>query len=226
MLHVPGGRKAATDYLDKLRLFKQNERVWDYRPNRLMSPKEPREVLSLSTNLPQFPTNTEWALVRRMCLISDDGNIQPSPLIESIQLRRYLRTDRGLGGPVSPTNGVQHFFEFALDKRHNAALRAIGVNEKGFPVFRSLPRLGDDPFEASYSVELQGSMLTCFQCHSPRGVYSVNSYTGFDLTRPAPANLPADLVPEATAVEASAAIYWKRQRYEWGLLEGLWRQNQ
>jgi len=89
----------------------------------------------LSHDIPQFPTNTEWALVRRMCLIDSDGNIQLSPLIESIQLRRYLKIQRAFGDPrlSMHTNIVQQFFEFELDRRHNATLRAIGTNDMGFP---------------------------------------------------------------------------------------------
>jgi hypothetical protein len=226
MLHMPGGRKAALDYLDKLRLFKQNERVWAYQSNHFtwVSTNEPREVLSLSTNLPQFETNTEWALVRRMCLIAADGSIQPTPVTESIQLRRYLRTDKGIPDQRFATNDVQQFREFELDKRQNAALRAIGRDDKGFPTVHFMGK-GIDLFETSHGAATPQSRLlgTCFECHSSRGLFSVLSYVGF--SPPARANLPAHLVPEADAVEAFATKYWKEERYDWGLLQGLWLQN-
>ncbi len=237
MVRMPGGRKAALDYLDKLRLFRQNERVWAYRSNNFVwvSTNEPREVLSLSGDLPQFAPNTEWALVRRMCVIAADGSMQPTPVTESIQMRRYLRTDKGIGDQRFETNDVQRFMEFELDKRQNASLRAIGRGEMGFP-FVHFQGKGIDPFEMSFrklpaeakpedSARYQGKLLgNCFECHSSRGLYSVLSYVGF--SPPARSDLPAYVVPSESRFETPAAIHWKRNKYDWGLLQGLWLQNQ
>ncbi len=95
LVRLPEGREAAIAYLDQLRRF---EPVWIYVNNDspFGTTNEPREILSLNPDLPQFPTNTEWALVRRMCVIDTDGKIQPTPVIESIQMRRYY----GFGEPT------------------------------------------------------------------------------------------------------------------------------
>jgi hypothetical protein len=95
---------------------------------------------------------------------------------------------------------------------------------------------GIDPFESSAhnqsqeqkprdSATLQTALLgTCFQCHSARGVFSVLSYTGF--VGPSHSDRPATLAPVEIAREARSTIYWKQRQYNWGLLHGLWLQNE
>lgn len=235
MVHVPGGRLAALNYLDRLRLFKQQERLWVYQTNRFswMSTNEPSEVLELNPGLPHFEPNTEWALVRRMCVIDNNGHLQPTPITESLQLRRYLRTDRGIPDQRFSTNDVQQFFEFQMDKRQKAALRAIGPDEEGFAFVHFMGK-GIDMFEGrigastqkpAHSASSQTKLVrNCYQCHSARGLFSVLSYTGF--TSPAVTDGPANLHPVDYATAATATIYWKQQRYDWGLMQGLWMQNQ
>lgn len=231
-VHVPENRQAALSYLDSLRDFARDNRAWVYRTNRNTGfPNEPRERLILNPAIPQFPTNTEWALVRRMCLIDSDGNIQRSPLIESIQLRRYLKIQRTFGDPrlSLSTNIVQQFFEFQLDRRLNANLRAIATNDMGFPFVQFMGK-GMDPFEADYGKPMDSAKLmqplteNCFTCHSDPGIFSVNSYTGFF---PSPGqSYPADLTPIDPALSGQDAIYWKTSQYTWGLLQGLWAGKQ
>jgi hypothetical protein len=237
MVHMPGGRQAAMDYLESLRRFAQFDHPWMYVSNRMLwvSTNEPRDVLILNTNIPQFATNTEWALARRMCVIDVDGKIQPTPITESIQLRRYCKIEPAFSDPNfwMSTNIVQIFHEFQFDKRHNGLLRSVGKDERGFNFvhFRSQ---GIDPFEREYrngsqegpidSDRIQSEVLkTCFECHSSRGIFSVKSYTG-DLS-PLPIPKPLDLAPVPFTREAMATIYWKQRQYDWGLLQGLWAQN-
>jgi hypothetical protein len=224
MLHLPDGQQAAISYLAKLRSFAQFEPVWVYQSNKLawVSTNSPQEILELNPNLPQFPANTEWALVRRMCVIDTDGIIQPTLITESIQMRRYLE-----GYP-------QQFFEFQLDRRQNGKLRALGQKEKGFP-FVHFRGQGQDPFQTTDafgrpsnnpkdSTKLQTAVLeTCFTCHTGRGIFSVRSYTG--LESPQPPQYPKDLTLVDAAREVKTTIYWKQRQFDWGLLQGLWNQE-
>jgi hypothetical protein len=234
LLHVPENRPAAISYLDQLRNFAQENRSWVYRTNRNTSgfANAPKELLVLNPATPQFPTNTEWALVRRMCLIDSQGNIQLSPLIENIQVRRYLQIKRAFGDPrfSMHTNIVQQFFEFQLDRRHNAHLRSVATNDMGYPFVQFMGK-GIDPFEADYgsdhqkpmdSAKLREQLLqTCFSCHSDPGIFSVLSYTGFSGS---PDQIhPLDLTPMDPTLAGRDAIYWKQSQYSWGLLQGLWR---
>ena len=226
------------EYLESLRSFAQYDHPWMYVSNRMMrvSPNEPKDVLNLNTNIPQFSTNTEWAIARRMCVIDVDGKIQPTPITESIQMRRFCKIQRAFSDPNvwMSTNIVQIFHEFQFDKRHNALLRSVGKDEKAFNFvhFRSQ---GMDPFEREFRNGAQESgpidsgrfqseaLKTCFECHSDRGIFSVLSYTGS--LSPLAIPKPIDLAPIPFTREATATIYWKQRQYDWGLLQGFWRQE-
>jgi hypothetical protein len=231
MLHVPGGRAAALDYLNALRNFARDEHAWVSVTNRFawVSTNSPHFVLELNTNTPNFPANTEWALGRRMCVIDDAGKIRPTSVVESIQVRRYLDVNQFIPDPRFHTNNVQRMFEFQMDKRHGAKLREVAMSEKGFS-FVHFRGKGIDLFEESYrnrsngpldSAKLQNeTLMTCRECHSSRGIFSVLSYTGFLAGEPG--LHPLDLAPIDVAREGAAAVYWKQTRYDWGLLQGLW----
>ena len=218
MLHLPGGREATIEYLNRLREFARTGHALIYERNRLFRPftNSPLETLELNPNIPQFPTNTEWALVRRMCVIDADGQIQATPLTESLQLRRYLQIKRILN-PRDRTN-VMQVAEFQMDKRQVGALRAVGKDETQFVGvhFRSM---GIDPFEGSAGFRQQ-ELDTCFTCHSQAGIFSVHSYTGFD-SHPR-SDRPVNLAPMDGRGQATATIDWKKQQDHWGLLQGLW----
>lgn len=235
MLHVPGGRQAALDYLAGLHSFAQLDHTWVYESNRMSwrSTNEPKDVLELNPQIPQFPTNTEWAIVRSMCVIDTEGRIRPTPITESIQVRRYLEIKR----VFDVAQDAQEFFEFEMDKRHHAALRAIGRDEKDFNFvhFQGQGRdlfgesLGPDwmrPIREPDSTKLQSAVLsTCFTCHNSRGIFSVLSYTGFDsFFVPLATKLPADMTPAPYTRQTDNAIGWKSGQYNWGLFQGLWRQ--
>lgn len=198
MLHVPGGRQAAISYLDELRQFAQFNHVWVYQTNTMawQSTNEPPEVLGMNPDIPQFPTNAEWALVRRMLTIDANGKIQPTPIVESIQMRRFLaftpppvvmETNRN-GSVVPVAIPLQKFFEFQMDRRQNNQLREVRETEKDFAFVHFMGK-GIDLFEMPFgrlshsqpspsSESLQSVTLkTCRECHSGVGIFSVLSYT-------------------------------------------------
>ena len=234
MVHLPGGRAAAAEYLDALRNFARDEHVWVSVTNRFawVSTNSPRYVLELNTNIPNFPANTEWALGRRMCVIDNEGKIRPTSVVESIQVRRYLDANRFIPDPRFHTNDVQRLFEFQMDRRHGAKLREVTMSERGFS-FVHFRGKGIDVFEENFrnqpnqpvdSAKLQNeTLMTCRECHSSRGIFSVLSYTGFLAGEPGVH--PVDLAPIDVAREAIATVYWKQTRYDWGLLQGLWERK-
>jgi len=185
------------------------------------SQNPPPAQLQLNPDLPQFPPQTEWALVRRLCVIDTAGHIQPTPITESIQMRRYLAIE-------SVNQGRQQVFEFKMEPQSNAALRAIAPGERGFSSVHFMG-LGIDPFESAFasrdqepakdSSKLQNVELdTCLSCHMAPGIFSVNSYTHF-LVLPTSV---ADLTAVEDAKEATPGIFWKQSQSSWGLLQGLW----
>jgi hypothetical protein len=241
LVRFPEGRQAAIAYLDQLRRF---EHVWIYETNNFATTNEPHEILSLNPNLPLFPTNTEWALVRRMSVIDADGNIQPTPVMENVQMRRYY----GFGEPtvemVTNLNGYVvpvgippiKFYEFQMDRRQNGELRELGQNEKDFNFvhfmgmgvdqFEYTPRNASNEVAVPDSARLQSVTLnTCMTCHSGPGLFSVNSYTrSLSFFSESPQR-PANLTPLDFDREIKNTIFWKQRQFDWGLLQGTWRQG-
>jgi len=62
--------------------------------------------------------------------------------------------------------------------------------------------------------------LTCFSCHSGWGIHGVNTRSEVFLSS---GITPPTLSPTSLEVVAARAVEAKKQRYEWGLLDGLWR---
>lgn len=230
MLHLPKGREAALAYLDEVRSFAKTEPVLVYSTNSSTGSSDSQvQNLELNPRIPQFPINTEWALVRRMLVIDQQGQIQPTPITESIQMRRYLQIRR----IIQENDNAQKFFEFQLNRRDlTGKLRRVTEDEKGFPNVRFMGKgidLIETPFGAyapdrkladSESVK-SNLMGTCFTCHSGPGIFSVLSFTR-DLSADSP-HRPADLESVKLQRETAASINGKHERFDWGLLQGLWQ---
>jgi hypothetical protein len=218
-LRLPGGRAETLEYLAKLRAF----------PNPVVGDGEGRR---LNPDLPQFPPGTAVALLRRMVGVDDRGELVPTPITESVQLRLY----RSTANPA-PNFGccvdlfpIQEVFEFVLSRERlftgvAGGLRAIGREEKGFGLRRS--KLGD-PFEGPSELFSAAPVLwQCGSCHAQPGIYSVNSYTRistgpgtiFDVEA---RENPWRLHPVEPRVPDGCAFAWKAGRASFGYLRGLW----
>jgi len=206
LVRLPGGRTETLAYLKKMREI------------------APRGDASTLQNLPaaQFPAGTLWSLMRIMMVIDADGIIVPTHLVETIQIRRYLKVPAPDAPPLTLA-GTQQFFEINLDREQPPTLRVIDADERRFlsPQFRSM---GIDDFEFTPnppqpyhpSDSQPATLKTCGQCHGPAGIMSVRSYLGF-MGRKTPANVPTTL-----AQEAEKTIGWAQGRPEWQELSRLW----
>jgi hypothetical protein len=232
-MRTPGGRAATTNYLCQLDTF---DRAWVYETNQFPGPYF-HQYLTFSPNLPQFPAGTEFALVRRMCVIDTDGRLVPTRIVVSIQKRHYL----AIAGPTITTesdNRLRYsypmsFFEFRMQRSHNASLRAVTRDETDFRQFDSM---GFDPFDSSNPYERGPAtaqpvnpsasqfrvLPDCTSCHQAPGIYSVNSYVRLFSPRYAD---PPKLFSVDPDKSINAAIDWKTRQYSWGLLQGLWEQQ-
>lgn len=208
----PEGRNAGLEYLQRLRSFQP---MWvDTR---------------LNPAIPQFPAKSQWALVRRMCVIDHQGKIVPTRIIESIQVRTYRDIPQTTNTSLASQRRViegQDFAEFAMTRTPGLRLRAIGDGERGFPFVHFLGK-GIDLFEYEGKGLPTGIEIlkSCGSCHAgfATGIGSVNTFTRFfSVERPMQTTQLVEIAPE---VDAQATILWKSGQSDWGLLTGLWRRN-
>lgn len=162
---------------------------------------------------PVTAIGTDVALVRRMLLIDDQGEILLSPLVETIQLRHF-----------SPG---QSFHELELNRSRllNGVSGSLVLNQAFFMLFMS----HGDVFESSMP-ELQATIpQICKACHVeyPPILNSGNTKSIISYSRqsfPLPDNERPVLFATTLLQEAETVIEWKRGHATWKLLERLWRQ--
>ena len=169
----------------------------------------------------EIPAGTEVALIRRALLIDDEKRIVPSPIVESIQLRRHGE------------RSAMRSFEFELDRPGllgdpASGLRAITPEERGFPIFRSH---GFDPFESGHGSHEDGAVTgwprleRCGACHvaefeGHRGATAI--ITTSRKRFPIPVDLMSPLVATTPSREADLTIDWKLADESWArLLEAM-----
>ncbi|HKY53833.1 MAG TPA: hypothetical protein VJM08_05965, partial [Anaerolineales bacterium] len=155
------------------------------------------------------------ALVRRMLLIDDQGELVLSPLIETIQLRHF--------------NPEQIFHEFELDRR-----RIINGNADTFKLKTHLFMLffsHGDVFERDHGPELQATIPNiCKACHlndPPLPNYG-NTQSIISVSRsnfPLPNKEAPILRPISWPDEVQLVIEWKHNHNTWQTLETLWSQE-
>jgi hypothetical protein len=219
LMRLPGRREVTTAYLQRLREFPQ---PWIYNTG------STRDVEPLIPNpdLPQFPAGTQLALVRRMVLIDNQGNLTPTRLTESVQIRVYRSIPKGAEIRSLGARATQDGFEFRLSRRklfgaETGGLKAVLRDEKDFILFRAH---GIDWFEQADGASpenSQGAILDqCASCHASPGIHSVLSYSE---RRFEPSLRPPALAETSITNEEYMTTSWKRRQYDWGLLKGLWQ---
>jgi hypothetical protein len=206
LARFPAGPAEGRAYLKALR---ESPNPW------LPAPLEGSPFGTLNPAVPQFPAGTEWALVRRLCLIDTLGKIQVSPLVESIQHRRYRLVPAPNGARVSPFD-AQAFSQLEMRFDRRGALHPLSATDTDFQHVHFLG-MGIDLFELSSSETSPEQMRkptlrTCASCHQSPGVTSVLSYNNiFSGTRPH----PVPLRTSDFAQEADKTLRWKYAQREW-----------
>ena len=180
----PEGRKATFDFIQSLN-------------------REPKSVLTAGSDV---------ALVRRMLLVDDQGELVLSPLIETIQIRHF--------------NPEQIFHEFEVDRRRliNGDADTFNLKTQLFMLFFS----HGDVFERDHGPELQATIPDiCKACHfnSPPLPNYGNSQSVISVSRsnfPLPNNERPILIPTSWENEAQLVIEWKQNHNTWQALETYW----
>lgn len=170
-------------------------------------------IEALNTNPGEVLTNgMDVALVRRMLVIDDQGNLILSPLVETVQLRHF--------------NPQQTFHEFELDRRRlfHGNGSSLQPNSELFLLFSS----HGDVFEGPHGPDLEASIPNiCEACHfehpplpNPRNIQSILSYSRINF--PLPETQQPVLVPTTWDAEAQLVGQWKANHTTWQSLEDLW----
>ena len=216
----PGGPKEAGEYLKKLNTFAPK---WTFESNS----SAPGPALLLNKDTPQFPTNTDWALVRQMCVIDDMGRFRPTHLVESIQMRHYysLAPDMGLFNGDQDAPRTQRMSEFKMNRRLHGLLAGVGNDDRDFLTVHFFSK-GIDPFQ--WKGQGQGEdaiarnrgliLRDCFVCHSGPGVHSLATVS-MRSAPPQGIELNSD---GSVAREFAATTLWKQSQPDWKALGELW----
>jgi hypothetical protein len=223
---LPGGHKATMDYFQALWNFSQ---PWVQEMN--------SDQAAVNPALPSFPAGTEVALVRRVNLFDNQGNLVTSNITESVQVRVYhaITTipERFFSRSLADTikNSGQYFYEIKLSRpllfsAKNGGLRAVGRDEKELSTFQTK---GVDPIESigpagkpDSEIEAVPELQHCVWCHSGGGVHSFNSREA--LLRPNRMQMEPGTSDYGSIYGGdNSAIDWKQNHYDWGLLNGYWK---
>ncbi len=156
-----------------------------------------------------------------MMLIDRDEQLICSPIIESVQVRTFLKIEPQL---LPEQLRMQ---EFVMDREQyiaggKRALRAVDAGDREPTVFESLDI---DWFESGQRNDLgryeppDRILESCIHCHHDSGVLSMNSYTR--LFSPAPATNP-QLQNLSFDREITITVDWKKEQASWGMLRGYW----
>lgn len=173
-------------------------------------------IQSLNTEpTPALAIGSDVALVRRMLLIDEKGDLILSPLVETIQIRHF--------------NPQQIFHEFELNRMHLFDGFAGGLHLKKdlFLLFSS----HGDVFEGGHGSALQATIPDiCEACHSEdppfpnsNNIGTILSYSRFRF--PLPDNQRPVLSATTWESEAQIVTQWKINHDTWRSLEAFWKET-
>jgi len=231
-IRCPGGRNATLSYLDSLNLYPT---PWAFRPADVATRTYPRpskerwDPLRFDRATPQLPQGTIVALVRQMMVIDDRLKPSPTSVTQKVQFRVFkdLNKPGGLPGGEQDNgkfNSQQLVYEFVMRRRDLLAAEAGGLH-----------RVTQDEAEYQLTTVLEGGsrethlrgpivLATCVRCHSPNGIFSVNTYSGSingGIPSPFLKSNPQLLPATSIGYQGNATADWKTSQFDWGLLRGL-----
>jgi len=208
-MRLPAGREATLKYLKSLSEF---SKPW------LPDPDNPGRVVP-NPDLPEFPAGTQLVLIRKMVLIDSNGNLQPTNIIEDIQIRVHRAIPSEIPGVLNLSRNEAHaaldVFEFKFSRpklfaNESGGLRAVVTGEKEFALFRS----------HGIDFEQREPLQACASCHFQPGVHSMLSRGRME----SGGMQRVEVMPSWDLnYESNETKWWKGTQYNWGLLQGLWR---
>ncbi len=219
-ISLPGGRAATLDYLKKLNEF---PRPWLSNPH--LTHSGGRDLLVANPDTPQFAEGTKVALVRRMVLIDDSGQLVVSPVTQSLQMRVYRK--------IAAVNGArfrdaQDVFELQFRRAmlfggENGGLHAVTDDDRASVTVMGV--FGGERFETHEVEDARHKppavLQSCSACHRDAGIQSVLSYTQAFRFDNGPTGTPVSMTPIEVKNESAVTLEATKRRYDWGLLRGF-----
>ena len=150
-----------------------------------------------------------------MLAINNESEIVPTGIVELVQSRVYMQVNTGITETWRETQ-MQAFHEI----RFKRSMLLNGESGGLVPVTQTEPKyLHFFARGEQHQFKHGPKPLNCIGCHRGNGIHSINTYAFGH-------GLPEDLAPKLSSssrkAEARRTIKSKQQRYEWGLLRGLW----
>jgi hypothetical protein len=204
-VRLPGGRQATLGYLKQLAKLDI--------PLMIEDPAHGPPFRMWNPGMPQFPVNTEFALVRKMVLPDRRHNLLLTPVTESVQIRHYRDIPPATVRDPAQLRRSQRVLEIKLDRARlfeggHSGLLGVGLEDREFPVFMTH---GVDPFEQNHLAGIPtASLAACTDCHLGPGIQSMLSFSSRSLAGQNP--FLAETTP---ADEAQKVITWKRTQRNW-----------
>jgi hypothetical protein len=174
----------------------------------------------------QLPPGTEAALVRRMMAVDSKGELRPTKIVESVQIRHYRSQPHTYRLNGMPVESFQDTYQFNLSRerlfeKKAGGLRAVEWEERDFKTpFRSHR---DDDFGNDNPLVRPPVRQICVGCH--RETESKDNRVTLQSLRYGPGDPPAPStiqVREGTPEgEGRILIRWKSRQFTWGLLAGI-----
>ena len=226
-VRLPEGRQATLDYFQTLWNFPQ---PWVPGP-----PPVAADQSQENPDLPSFPPGTQMALVRQMMLFDNQGNLAVSPITESVQIRVYREITAARSSMTCPAaakspDSGQDFFEIRISRPllfsgRQGGLRATTRDEIELPTFQTIGgiRLANPPNRHGSTRRRFRPSCSCVSIAIL--AEGINSFNSLDSLLK-----PSRLQQETRDVNygprywsESNALWWKENRYDWGLLNGYWK---
>jgi hypothetical protein len=145
-----------------------------------------------------------------MMVINRDGEIVPTRLTEEVQIR--VLPDPAKEGDK------QTFLEHRLRRLDLAAGKAGGLSAVREDEHDRVDMLDLGPRNDDEGRE--PILASCTNCHTSKGILSMNSYTG-GMDNVSGVRGLRSLVEGPLKGQEDATIAWKQKRFDWGLLTGL-----
>jgi hypothetical protein len=201
--------------------------LWSFPDPTIPSPHfAPDGDVAPNANLPQFPSGTQFALVRQMTLFDREGKLVNAPITESVQFRVYssvVGRDEPIVAPFSyddlAARSGQRFFEIVLSRPQffsgkAGGLRATERDEKQFFIFGF-------PGPAQSLEKSPPVLKECVVCHSKPGIGSVNSRNR--LLPPHQLQIDRSDADGNMRWQDTRTVLWKQRRNDWALLVRDWK---